>query len=117
VSVASGIPWMFPEGDVSGVLKSAWASSQITPVLPPPERATPETVPIEMEWSPPRKIGNSPSETTASARPATSSQTARTASRCLTLSSLSTSSGMGTRAFPRSVTGRPNSSMAASMRA
>ena len=55
------MPWMLPEGEVAGVLKSAWASAQIKPVRSPDvERATPETVPIEMEWSPPRKIGNSP---------------------------------------------------------
>ena len=108
---------MFPDGEVSGVLKSAWASSQITPVLPPHGCATPETVPMEIEWSPPRKMGKSPPDTTSSARPATSSQTARTASRCRTLSSLSTSSGIGTRALPRSVTGCPSSSIASSMRA
>ena len=49
VRVASGMPWMLPEGEVAGVLKSAWASTQITPVRTPGvERATPETVPIAM---------------------------------------------------------------------
>ena len=43
------MPWMLPEGEVAGVLKSAWASTQITPVLAPGvERATPETVPMAM---------------------------------------------------------------------
>src|SRR3712207_3752540 len=64
VRVASSMPWTLPEGEVSGVLKSAWASSQITPVRAPAlAPATPETVPMEMEGAPPRKIGKSPSET------------------------------------------------------
>jgi hypothetical protein len=57
-STARGMPWMLPEGLVSGVLKSAWASTQMTPTRP---RATPETEPMAREWSPPRTMGKTSS--------------------------------------------------------
>src|SRR5215212_3572530 len=53
----------------------------------------------------------------AAARSETSSQTLLTAARWLTSSPESTTSGIGTPAFPRSVTLWPRSSSAASMRA
>ena len=54
-STASGMPSTLPDSEVSGVLKSAWASTHRTPVRP--MVATPATVPIETEWSPPKKTG------------------------------------------------------------
>lgn len=54
---------MFPEGEIAGMLKSAWASSQSTKSFRPCSRqwrATPLTEPIDRLWSPPRKIGVAP---------------------------------------------------------
>ena len=34
-SAASDIPWMFPEGVVSGVFMSVWASTQSRPIRSP----------------------------------------------------------------------------------
>ena len=62
-SIASAMPWMLPVSLVMGVLKSPWASSQRTKRGLPISRqwrATPATEPIEIEWSPPRKIGRAP---------------------------------------------------------
>lgn len=65
VKNATGMPWMFPLSDVSGVLMSACASTQMTAIsLSSRSRialAVPETVPIAMEWSPPSVRTNLPS--------------------------------------------------------
>ena len=54
---ASGIPWMFPLHDDSGVLMSACASTHTTasslPSLRRTARATPAMLPMAMLWSPP----------------------------------------------------------------
>ena len=57
------MPCRLPLGVVSGVLKSAWASSQSTARRRPAAaqcRAMPLIVPMEIEWSPPRKTGTPP---------------------------------------------------------
>ena len=53
------MPWTLPLGEVSGVLKSAWASTQTTPTRRP--RAAPATEPMLKEWSPPKTMGKTPS--------------------------------------------------------
>ena len=57
---ATGMPWILPEGEVSGVLISPCASNQMTPRLFLYFR-TPEIVPIAILWSPPYTNGNLPS--------------------------------------------------------
>ena len=57
---ASGMPWTLPDGVVSGVFMSAWASNQISPndsPRPRRKRATPATEPMATEWSPPSTSG------------------------------------------------------------
>ncbi len=54
---------MFPDGEVSGVLMSPWASTQSRPTFFPSRRAAvamAETVPTEIEWSPPSTRGKRP---------------------------------------------------------
>jgi hypothetical protein len=55
---ATGIPWIFPEPDISGVLISACASTQINAISRPSLSriafADPATDPIAILWSPPR---------------------------------------------------------------
>jgi hypothetical protein len=54
------MPWMLPDGVVSGVFASPWASNQISPMFSP-WRAKwllePDTEPIAMLWSPPSTSG------------------------------------------------------------
>ena len=60
---------------------SAWASTQITPPGPPWARASPPSVPMEIEWSPPRMSGNAPRSTAAAISSANCSQVLRMASQ------------------------------------
>src|SRR5215210_5242100 len=113
---ASGMPWMLPDGEVAGVLKSACASSHSNPVRPV-SPAAPETVPMAMEWSPPRNMGKRPSETILAALWAARSQTRLTAPTFFTSASSSTVSGMGVSTLPKSVTEQPRSSSASARRA
>ena len=110
---------MLPEGEVSGVLKSAWASTHTTPVLP--ATAILESVPIETEWSPPRKIGNAPPATTSRAAAAVLSQTSRMDRRCgiplFSAPPASIISGIGTPTLPRSETAYPSPSSTSLSRA
>ena len=65
-SAATGMPWMLPDGEVSGVLMSPCASIQSSPTFLRSAFAAlaiPETVPTEIEWSPPRTRGNRPRAT------------------------------------------------------
>ena len=60
---ATGMPCMLPDGEVAGVLKSECASSHSTNSGRPASaawRATPETLPIDRLWSPPRNTGKAP---------------------------------------------------------
>ena len=66
------MPWTLPDGVVSGVLQSAWASSQIV-ATGPCTRARPPNTPSASEWSPPSTSGSSP----ASQRAATWSAISR----------------------------------------
>jgi len=59
--MASPIPSKNPVGDVSGVLKSPWASNQMTPT----SRPTPATVPSEVKQLTARTSGKRPSATAA----------------------------------------------------
>ena len=57
------MPWMLPEGLVSGVFMSVWASHQKHAqflVLFAQAPAMPAMVPMAWEWSPPSTSGNSP---------------------------------------------------------
>ena len=50
------MPWMLPEGVVSGVLASPWASNQMSPSGRPALAkwpVEPATEPMAMLWSPP----------------------------------------------------------------
>src|SRR5258707_1243451 len=62
-SAARAMPWMLPEGVVSSVLKSAWASIHRIPTSLW-TRVTPVTDPSAILWSPPRTRGNSFAVTT-----------------------------------------------------
>ena len=60
-SAASGIPWMLPEGEVFGTWMSLCASTQRRPsrfLCFRQYDATPEIVPMAIEWSPPSTSGN-----------------------------------------------------------
>src|SRR6185312_15218216 len=77
-STESGMPWMLPEGLLSGVFMSVWASHQNTPrsrFLRRRLLAMPEMVPMAWEWSPPSTSGNSPLSMVVSTAPARSRQT------------------------------------------
>ena len=66
---------MLPEGEVSGVLMSPWASIQRRPSFFRRARqnaAIPETVPTEIEWSPPSTRGKCPFPMIRSTFPAAS---------------------------------------------
>ena len=81
-SAASGMPWRLPEGEVSGVLKSACASSQSTKsgrALRAQWRIAPSTVPSDRLWSPPTTRGRSPASSAASTRRARARLQAATA--------------------------------------
>ena len=71
-AAASGIPWTFPLGLVSGVLMSEWASIQSTPPGPCTE-ASPPSVPSATEWSPPRTSGIAPARVASATLSAISS--------------------------------------------
>ena len=68
------MPCTFPLGEVVGVLMSVCASSHTTPPGAPWTRASPPSVPIAIEWSPPSTSGISPSVTVAATWSASSSQ-------------------------------------------
>ena len=64
-ATAIGMPCTLPLGEVVGVLMSVWASNHTTPPGAPWTRASPPSVPIAIEWSPPSTSGISPSFTVA----------------------------------------------------
>ena len=71
IAAATGMPWMLPDGLVSGVLRSPCASIHSIAPGAPAARARPPSTPIASEWSPPSTSGNSPARvapSTASAR-------------------------------------------------
>ncbi len=79
------MPWMLPLGVRSAVLKSAWASSQITRRRRPvsrQRRAAALTEPIERQWSPPSMIGTTPSTSAVYIASCTTVFHATTSSRC-----------------------------------
>ena len=80
-AAASGIPCTLPDGLVSGVLRSPWASIQITPPGCPAAAARPASVPIAIEWSPPSTSGRAPSRTVSSTSAASSAQASRISGR------------------------------------
>src|SRR5256885_8676589 len=58
--LATGMPCRLPLGEISGVLQSAWASSQITRIARPRRRqwaATALIEPMARLWSPPSISG------------------------------------------------------------
>ncbi len=102
-SAASGIPWILPDGVVSAVLKSAWASTHSTPIFFP--LAAPRMDPSESEWSPPSTSGRFPLFTLVATAPATRRAIGTMQSKYLRLGSLITHvSEMGTSTLPLSST-------------
>ena len=75
-AAASTIPWTLPVGLVSGRFRSPCASTQSTPPGPL-TRASPPSVPIATEWSPPRTSGSRPASSADSTLSATRAQAAR----------------------------------------
>ena len=95
---------MFPVSEVAGVLKSAWASNQMTPMSA--SRDDPTTEPMAIEWSPPRTSGRAPSSMVAATRSASRVQTDSVSSRKRTPSVGAAGSGRsatGTSRVPTSV--------------
>ena len=72
--MATGIPARMPLNDVSGVLKSPWASTQTTPIATPAPAACcrPETTPMAAVSSPARTSAPSPLRRAAATRRAVS---------------------------------------------
>ena len=102
------MPWMFPEGLVSGVFMSACASTHTSPIgsfLSRQWSACAETDPIAIEWSPPSTIGVAPSPRTARMRVRNSRQHEATSCRYFTCSSPTAHvSGSRTNTAPSSCT-------------
>ena len=119
-SAASGMPCRLPDGDVSGVLKSAWASSHSTKSGRPCARqwrATPSTEPIDRLWSPPSTTGSSPAARQLPTRSPMARIQAATSPRRRRVGSVPAGSPAGRSGdrSPWSTTRQPRSSSAAAM--
>ncbi len=79
------MPWMLPEGVISLVLMSAWASTQMISSRRPTARqcaATALIEPIARQWSPPIRIGRRPAVSSAATASRTAVFQAITSGRC-----------------------------------
>ncbi len=106
------MPCTFPVGDVSGVLMSACASTQIRPTLRPLSRSacdTPDTEPTARLWSPPRVIGVEALATASYACFSSAWQTFSIAAAFLNFP-LADGATFGTERSPASVTSRSRAS-------
>src|SRR5436190_2747516 len=98
-SIRSGIPHWFPDGELSGVFRSPWASSQ-TRAIRPWRAASPSTAPTCEQQSPPSTSGRS-GRPAASARFCSSSVSASTIAASGKGSSSQAASAMASPSSPQ----------------